>query len=113
MKKSAAPDEEQRWFEQNISGELRKFDSAYEREAPDTVDLELFVAQHQRDLRKRLWRDLMILWLVAACLLLGMLWVMDRHFMWFVSLQAISAAGAVVFIGVSHRKKVRGIWKNG
>lgn len=113
MTKNMGPDEEQRWFEEQMGEALKTFDAAYERQAPDLVMLEAFAAQHQREQRKKMWKELALFWLVAACLLLGMMWVLERHFIWFVALQVLVAAGGLGFVGISYFKKVSRLWKSG
>lgn len=104
-------EEQQHWFDKHIGEELLKFDAAFERQMPDARQLEAFAAGYRRELRKKLWRDLTFFWLVAVALLLGMLWMLDRNWIWFVTLQTFAGAGAIGYIGYSYVMKVGHIWK--
>lgn len=113
MKKNGAHDEEQLWFDARVKTELTKFDQAFERPDPDPTQLAALVADHRKQLRRKLWRDLALFWIVAAIVLTAILGVLDRSWIWFVALQGISAAGAIAFIGISSAKRRKQSWKNG
>ncbi|REK71569.1 YxlC family protein [Paenibacillus paeoniae] len=112
MKKNNVHDEDQQWFTEHMGAELQRFDDAYERREPELAPLDSFVASHKLALRKKLWRDLALFWLVAAMLLLGMLWILERDWIWFAALQLLVAISAIGYIGFVHRKKGREQWKN-
>ncbi|RJE87745.1 hypothetical protein D3P07_15705 [Paenibacillus sp. 1011MAR3C5] len=112
MKKNKVHDEDQQWFMEHIGTELRKMDDAYERSEPELGPFESFVASHKQALRRKLWRDLALFWLVAAMLLLGMLWILERDWIWFAALQLLVAISAISYIGFVHVWKGRKQWKN-
>lgn len=110
--KKKVHDEDQQWFMEHIGTELQKMDDAYERSEPELEPFESFVASHKMALRKKLWRDLALFWLVAAMLLLGMLWVLERDWIWFAALQLLVAVSAIGYIGFAFVWKGRKQWKN-
>ncbi|RJX38643.1 hypothetical protein D3P09_13900 [Paenibacillus pinisoli] len=112
MKKNKAHDEDQQWFKDHIGAELQRMDAAFERSEPELEPFESFVASHKQALRRRLWRDLALFWLVAAMLLLGMFWIMEQDWIWLAALQSLVAVSAVGYIGIAHVWKGRKQWKN-
>lgn len=110
--KKKAHDEDQQWFMERIGADLQKFDHAYERKEPELAPFESFVVARKHAFRKKLWRDLALFWLVGAMLLLGMLWILERNWIWFAALQLLVAISAIGYIGVVQVKKVREQWKN-
>ncbi|MCR2803334.1 YxlC family protein [Paenibacillus soyae] len=112
MKKNGAHDEEQLWFDEQVKTGLLKFDQAYERPEPELAQLEAFVAEHRRQHRRKLLRELALFWLVAAIVLTAILGLLDRSWIWYVTLQGISAVGAIGFIAAASVKRRKQSWKN-
>ena len=105
-------DENRQWFERHIGNDLRKFDEAHNPLPPRIEQLEAMVAVHKRHARKALWKELLLFWLIAAVIMAGMMWVLERNWVWFAVIQSAAAAGAVLFLSFYLRKKVNGRWKN-
>ncbi|HYF94646.1 MAG TPA: YxlC family protein [Symbiobacteriaceae bacterium] len=64
---------------------------------PGLADLQMLVADVQRDQRRRTLRDLALFWLTAGALLTGGLYAVSRQPVYFLALQGLVllAAGAV------------------
>ncbi len=109
------PDEEkndQSWFDEQLKDAVAEWDKAHAPQTPDYRQLEALVEGHKQEMRKRLWMDLLLLWLVASCILLFMLWMIDRSLLWFVILQASIALGGAAVVTMTYGRRRAGLWRN-
>jgi hypothetical protein len=65
------------WFQENMIEKLKQFDAAHTPEPPALGKLEILVADHKRKHQKAVWTELTLFWLVAVCILLGMVWMVE------------------------------------
>lgn len=106
--------ENREWFEQNIGGQLRRLDEALQPQEPEPHAMEAFVAEGKRELRRKLGRELVAFWIVAAIVIGGMIWTIERSWMLFIALQTIAALSAIGLLSVRllrHAGKGSRQWK--
>ncbi|MHA7965921.1 DUF5345 family protein [Paenibacillus sp. CAU 1782] len=72
-------DDDAMWFQENMLGKLQQFDDAHAPEPPAMSMLETLVVEHKRNLQKAKWAELLLFWLVAVCILLGMVWMAEAN----------------------------------
>lgn len=87
------------WFQENMMGKLEQFDDAHAPEPPALSKLEALVAAHKRNHQKAVWSELLLFWLVAVCILLGMVWMADANPVLFWGLYGIVGAACLLFFG--------------
>lgn len=112
MKKPNEVNHDQQWFDNQFKEAVTRFDATHAPNVPNLQQLEAFVAGHKQDVKRRLWKELLLFWL-TACFIFGvMMWVIDRNLVWFAVLQALVAAGGVGFVIMTYgRRKVR-TWRS-
>ncbi|GKU76154.1 DUF5345 family protein [Paenibacillus sp. L3-i20] len=111
MRKNGTPEEDQLWFQEHIGVELEKLDAAFEPMMPQLESINELVTSHKRELRRKLWKELGLFWLIGLLLLTGMMWVIGNNLLWFVALQVLASAGAFWYIVASYRKKGERAWR--
>lgn len=112
MKKPKEEHDDQLWFESEMQQALTRFDVAHKPDIPELQRFENMVLAHKQEMKRTLWKELAVFWLIA-CLMFGlMMWMLDRNWVWFAILQAVIAAGGIVFVSMTfNRRKVR-VWKS-
>ena len=112
MKKPKEDPNDQQWFDDQLKEAVTRFDATHAPNVPDLQQFEAFVDNHKQEMKKGLWKELMLFWL-TACFIFGfMLWMIDRHWEWFAILQAVIAVGGIGFASLTFgRRKVRA-WKS-
>jgi hypothetical protein len=112
MKKLKEDTEDQQWFDNQLQETLDRFDAIHVPHVPELHRFEDMVDAHKQQLKKKLWKDLLLFWLIA-CLIFGlMMWMIDRNWVWFAILQAVIAAGGIGFVSITFgRRKVRA-WRS-
>jgi hypothetical protein len=112
MKKHEEEQSDQLWFEEQLTGALTAWDAAHAPQTPDFRQLEALVEGHKQAMRTKLWLELLLLWITAGCILLLMLWMLDRSMVWFAILQVVIALGGAGFVGMAYSRRRAGIWKS-
>ncbi|MCA0756782.1 YxlC family protein [Paenibacillus sp. N4] len=112
MKKNKTDELDQQWFDEQIGAALNRFDAVHERPMPDLHELERLVQEHKREAKRKLWRELALFWLTAICVLFTMLWLLDSSRIGFAIVQAVLAAGAIGFTGITFGKRMGQKWKS-
>lgn len=102
----------QLWFDEQIGDQLHKLDTANEPDIPPISEFVALVESHKREHEKKQWRDLLLFWLTAVPVLAVMLWVLERDWLWFVSIQVSVALGAILFVSTKVRQRVDQQWNN-
>ncbi|MGG1639507.1 YxlC family protein [Paenibacillus sp. FSL K6-3182] len=112
MKKLKEETEDQKWFDDQLQETLNRFDAIHAPHVPELQRFEDMVDAHKQQMKRKLWKDLLIFWLLA-CLIFGMMmWMLDRNLVWFAVLQVVIAVGSIGFVGITFgRRKVR-TWKS-
>lgn len=104
------------WFKERIGSQLERLDEAFLPRQPELRAMEAFVAESKRELKKRFRIELALFWLLAACVIGGMVWALDRSLTLFVALQALvtlTAAGWLTITLLRAQGRGRKQWKNG
>nr|WP_269669537.1 YxlC family protein [Paenibacillus sp. GSMTC-2017] len=91
---------------------MEKLDAAFEPEMPSLDEIESLVTKHKQEIRRRLWKELALFWLVAIFLLFGMMWMLESNWIWFMALQAVVGVGALWYIVASYQRKGGRTWRN-
>ncbi|WP_307476405.1 YxlC family protein [Paenibacillus harenae] len=97
--------DDKRWFDNQIGDSLRQFDEAHKPFTPDMFEFEALVGAHKQTIRRKQWKDLLLLWLIGCFLFGGMMWLLERDMVWFVVLQAVIACTAIGCVAVMFGKK--------
>lgn len=99
MKKSNDDPNDQAWFEDHITKAVTRFDAIHAPRIPEPMQFETLVEGHKKEMRRKLWKELLVLWLIACVVMSLMLWMTAEHnFVFFVIFQA---SIAVIGIGIS------------
>ncbi|RCW44150.1 YxlC family protein [Paenibacillus prosopidis] len=110
MKKHKTENGDQQWFDNQIGKAVKRFDDVHEPSVPELHAFEQLVHEHKREVKRKLWKELMLFWL-AACFIFGfMMWIVDRNWVWFAVFQSAIAAGGIVFAGMTFGKRVGREW---
>lgn len=107
---------ERQWFEERIGSQLERLDEAFMPQKPELHAMEAFVEEGKRELKKKFRRELALFWLLAAFVISGMVWTLDKSLTLFVALQALvtlAAAGWLALTLLRVYKRGRKQWKNG
>ncbi|OBZ08528.1 YxlC family protein [Bacillus sp. FJAT-26390] len=112
MKKPKEEDYDQQWFDDQFKEAVNRFDATHAPNVPDLQQFEAFVEGRKQEMKRGLWKELLLFWL-TGCLVLGlMLWMLDRSWVWFAVLQTLIAAGGIGFVSITFgRRKVR-TWRS-
>ncbi|WP_141502729.1 YxlC family protein [Paenibacillus luteus] len=112
MKKPNEEIEDQLWFEDRLKDAMTQFDAVHAPKVPSLQQFEALVDDHKQEMKKRLWKELLLFWLIA-CFILGlMLWVLDRNVVWFAILQICIAVGGISFVTMRFRRRKVSTWKS-
>ncbi|MEK3882489.1 YxlC family protein [Paenibacillus sp. PL2-23] len=112
MKRNDAHDDDQQWFDARLKADLQSFDEAFDSPPHDVAGLALLVGRYQKELNRRLWRELALFWLVAAILLAAVFGLLERSLALFVVLQGITALSALLIIGMTVWRRRKSLWKS-
>jgi hypothetical protein len=97
--------DDERWFDSRVGNSLKQFDDAHKPYTPDRFEFEALVGAHKQAIRRKQWKELLLLWLIGCFLFGGMMWVLERDIVWFAILQAVIACAAVGYVAVMFGKK--------
>lgn len=100
----ATEPEEASAFEALLGSPLREWDALIEPPVPHLIALEQLVSSHKEATGRKLWRDLLKLWLLGILVIGGMLFLLRWNMAAFAILQAVAVAGAVLILVVPSRK---------
>lgn len=75
MKKSNDDLDDQQWFEDHITEAVSRFDAVHAPHIPEALQFEALVEGHKKELRRRLWKELLLLSFAACVVLSLMLWM--------------------------------------
>lgn len=103
---------DQLWFDDHMKEQVSRFEAIHEPHVPDLHAFEQFVHEHKQGMKRKLWKELAMFWLMACFVFGGMMWVMDRNLVWFLILQAVIAAGGIVFVSMTFGKGMIRKWKS-
>ncbi|MBB3112171.1 hypothetical protein FHS18_004249 [Paenibacillus phyllosphaerae] len=80
-----------------LRGPLAQWEEQIQPEVPALADLAQLVSSHRSQQRVRLWRDLLILWVIGGIVIACLLLLLEQNVVWFAIVQAIVLVGAVLF----------------
>ncbi|UVI31327.1 YxlC family protein [Paenibacillus spongiae] len=104
-------DREAEQFEQLVGRHLRQWDDSVMPDVPSLQSLERLASGHRSRLKGRLWRDLLLFWMVSGMILSGLLLLVQRDLKLFVIVQVVVLMAACLFLASSAaRKEGRGKW---
>lgn len=107
---------DRQWFEERIGSQLERLDETFRPQEPELHAMEAFVEESKRELKKRFRRELVLFWLLAAFIINGMLWTLDKSLSLFVALQALvtlATAGWLAITLLRMRRRGRKQWERG
>lgn len=112
MKKPKEEIDDQQWFNDQFKNALTRFDASHGPDVPELQQFEAFVDSHKQETKKKLLKELMLLWAAACFIFAVMVWMIDRNWVWFAILQAVVAATGIGYASLTFGlRKVRG-WKS-
>lgn len=91
-------------FRELIGDHLSRWDERIEPPVPHLSALEQMVSQHQEELGRRLWRDLLLLWMLGVVLIGGLVLMIRWSIVAFACLQAAALAGALLYLFFHSRR---------
>ena len=110
-KQGAPVDEDEREAAAWLAEGMKQFDERFETTAPDAAQLEAFVRQARRDARRKLRRELALLWTVGCAGAAGIGFLLAESPALFLALQGAGfAAGALGLAALTLRNPIRR-WK--
>jgi len=100
-------------FEQLIGQHLEQWDKTVNPSVPSIQALTQLAEDHRIFMRKKLWRDLVLFWIVSGILLSGLLMLIYQDIRLYVIVQVIMLVVAFIFlIAERMHRKVREKWTN-
>lgn len=106
-------DEEDQALTELMRGGLQKLDMLVPDEMPNLQWMEQIVADQQNRMRKKMWTELAVFWLVAMLVLSGVFLALYANVYIFAALQAFVVAAAVPVAVILRRKEqVKTKWKS-
>lgn len=90
---------------------MGKFDDLFAPGVPDAARLEQLVAATRNESRRKLWRDLALLWTIGCFVLGGMNFLLTAEPAAFFAIQAAGSAGGVLWLVLTALRSPRGNWK--
>lgn len=112
MKKHKSDEIDQQWFDEQLGAAINRFDAVHEPLLPELHNIEQLVQLHKNDLKRKLWKDLLLFWLVACFIFGSMMWMLERDWVWFAILQSIIAMGGIAFVSMTFGKRMGRKWNN-
>ncbi|WP_424768848.1 YxlC family protein [Paenibacillus sp. sgz302251] len=112
MKKHKTNDDDQQWFDNQIGEALDRFDAIHAPLLPKLHVFEQLVQAHKRELKRKLWKDLLLFWLLAVFIFSSMMWVLDRNWVWFLTIQSAIAAGGIGFVSITFVRRMGSTWRS-
>jgi len=100
-------------FRQLIGQHLEKWDETVNPTVPSIQALTQLAEDHRIFMRKKLWRDLVLFWIVSGIVLSGLLMLIYQDIRLYVIVQIIMLVAAILFL-VAERlhRRVREKWTN-
>ncbi|MCQ6562587.1 YxlC family protein [Paenibacillus mendelii] len=110
---SSSEEWEAEQFEQLVGRHLKQWDDSVTPEIPSIQSLEQLAGDQRDRLRGRLWRDLLLFWVVSGMILSGLVLLVQRDLKLFIIVQVVVLMAACLFV-VSPvvRREGRGKWTN-
>ncbi|MFC5648698.1 DUF5345 family protein [Paenibacillus solisilvae] len=102
-------------FQELFGDHLMKWDASITPPIPALDDLEQLVTDHKQQLSRRLWRDLLLLWVIGGLVISGMLLLLQHNIVVFALVQIGAIAAAAIFLMIAVRsssKEGRHKWTN-
>lgn len=87
-----------------LEDSLQSWDARIEPPVPHLIELEQLVNSHKESTSRRLWRDLLKLWLLGILVISGMVLLLHWNVYAFWFLQIFAVAGAILFFTLLSRK---------
>ncbi len=94
-------------FQELLGDHLMKWDASIKPPTPALSTLEQLVSDQKQLLARRLWRDLLMLWVVGGLVLSGMLLLFQHNMIVFVVVQTGSIIAAAIFLILTQRSKFK------
>lgn len=94
-------------FQELLGDHLMKWDASIKPPTPALSTLEQLVSDQKHLLARRLWRDLLMLWVVGGLVLSGMLLLFQHNMIVFVVVQTGSIIAAAIFLILTQRSKFK------
>lgn len=102
-----SPSDDDIAFQELLGDHLMKWDASIKPPTPALSTLEQLVSDQKQLLARRLWRDLLMLWVVGGLVLSGMLLLFQHNMIVFVVVQTGSIIAAAIFLILTQRSKFK------
>ncbi|GGG09223.1 DUF5345 family protein [Paenibacillus abyssi] len=86
-----------------------------DRHSPVVPEAKMFlgmVEEQQKSLKKKLWRDLTLLWLIGCFAASGIVLLLVNDIRWFAGVQIATLAGSLIFLARISIRRVKQKWMN-
>lgn len=103
-KKPADSPEQSEEFMEMLGDSLQSWDSRIEPPVPHLIELGQLVTRHKEQTGRRLWLDLLKLWLLGILVIGGMVLLFNWNIYAFWFLQIFAVTGAILFFTFLSRK---------
>ena len=91
-------------FRELVGAQLSQWDERIQPPVPHLAALEQLVSRQKEELSRRLWRDLLLLWMLGIFIIGGLLLMLQWNIVVFACLQAAALAGALLYLFVHSRR---------
>jgi len=91
--------------EQWLNESLRRFDAMFEPPAPSLQALQELADNGRKAANRKLWRDLVLFWIVGCIVTGGVMLLLKSDIVWFAALQAAAAVAGVAFAAVTGKRR--------
>lgn len=85
-------------FQELLGDHLMKWDASITAPVPALDTLEQLVIDQKQLLTRRIWRDLLLLWVIGGFIISGMLLLLQHNTLVFALVQAGSIVAAAIFL---------------
>ena len=94
-------------FQELLGDHLIKWDASIKPPTPALSTVEQLVSDQKQVLARRLWRDLLMLWVIGGLVISGMLLLFQHNRIVFVVVQTGSIIAAAIFLILTLRSKFK------
>jgi tetrahydromethanopterin S-methyltransferase subunit G len=94
-------------FQELLGDHLMKWDASINPPTPALSTLEQLVSEQKQLISRRIWRDLLMLWVIGGLVISGMLLLFQHNRIVFVVVQAVFIIAAAIFLILTQRSKFK------
>ncbi|MCK9858667.1 YxlC family protein [Paenibacillus sp. ATY16] len=87
-----------------LTESLNSWDASIELQVPHIIELEQLISDHKEKTKRRLWRDLILLWMLGILVIGSMMLIYDWNDNAFWFLQLLGVVGGLLFLRFVNRE---------